>query len=126
MEIFFSANVDEVPHIALLINVDWFQLYKQFAYSVGAIYLTNLNLLHQLRYHRENVLVVGIIPGPHEPKLHINSYLETLVVELLDLMKGIKMHTPQGEKEIKAYLICAACDIPASQKLALFWGACCK
>ena len=96
---FFPANIDEVPPIALLINVDWFQPYKHVAYSVGAIYLTNLNLPRQLRYRRENVLVVGIIPGPHEPKLHINSYLETLVDELLDLMKGIKMHTPPGLKK---------------------------
>ena len=119
---FFSANVDEVPPIALLINVDWFQPYKHVAYSVGAIYLTNLNLPRQLRYHLENILVVGIIPAPHEPKVHINSYLETLVDDLLDLMKGIIMHTPQGEKKIKAYLICAACDIPASRKLGGFLG----
>ena len=111
-----------MPPIALLINIDWFQPYKHVAYSVGAIYVTNLNLPRQLRYRRENILVVGIIPGPHEPKVHINSYLEILVDELLDLMKGIKMHTPHGEKVIKAYLTCAACDIPASRKLGGFLG----
>lgn len=57
-----------------LLNVDWFQPYKHISYSVGAIYLTILNLPRQLRYHREHTLVVGIIPGPHELKLHINSY----------------------------------------------------
>ena len=32
------------------------------------------------------------------------------------------MQTPQGLKEIKAMLICAACDIPASRKLGGFLG----
>ena len=55
--------------LGLLINVDWFQPYKHISYSVGAI----LNFPRQIRNHRENTIVVGIIPGPNEPKKHINS-----------------------------------------------------
>ena len=61
--------------IGLLINVKWFQPYKHVQYSVGAIHLVVLNLRH-LRYCRENMLLVGIIPGPREPSLDINSFLE--------------------------------------------------
>ena len=68
------------------------------------------------------MFVVGIIPGPHEPKLQMNSFLETLVKELLDLWKGIRMETPQGIIEVTAVLLCAACDIPASRKLGGFVG----
>ena len=38
-------------------------------YSVGVIYLSLNNLPRSLRYRRENVIIVGIIPGPSEPKL---------------------------------------------------------
>ncbi len=37
------------------------------------------------------MILVGIIPGPHEPSLHINSYLEPLVKKLILLWKGIDM-----------------------------------
>ena len=36
-------------------------------HAVGAIYLCILNLPQSERYKRENMLLVGIIPGPHEP-----------------------------------------------------------
>lgn len=77
------VDLGDVFTVALLLNVDWFQPYKHIGYSVGAIYITILNLPRQLRYRREHTLVVGIIPGPHEPKLHMNSYLEPLVEEPL-------------------------------------------
>ena len=67
-------DVGDVFTIALLLNVDWFQSYKHISYSVCAIYLTILNLPRQLRYCRKHTIVVGIIPGPYEPKLHMNSY----------------------------------------------------
>ena len=64
-------------------NVDWFQPYKHVQYSVGAIYLIVLNLPCNLRYYRkENMILVGIIPGPYEPSLGINSFLEPLVIDL--------------------------------------------
>lgn len=119
---FLSTDNQDMLTLAFLINVDWFQPYKHVAYSVGAIYLTILNLPRQIRYHRENTLVVGVIPGPHEPRLHMNSFLESLVEELLKLWKGVQMPTSQGLKEIKAILLCAACDIPASRKLGGFLG----
>ena len=47
--------------------------------SVGAMYLCVLNLSRQERYKRENMILVGIIPGPHEPSLSINPYLTPIV-----------------------------------------------
>jgi len=34
-----------------------------------------MNLPREERFKTENLIVVGIIPGPKEPKLHINSFL---------------------------------------------------
>ena len=65
-----------------MLNMDWFQPLKHSLYSVGALYMVLMNLPRSERFKPENVLLVGIIPGPHEPKLTINSYLEPLVAEL--------------------------------------------
>ena len=108
--------------IGLLINVDWFQPYTHIQYSVGAIYIAILNYPRQLRYLRENMLLVGIIPGPHEPTLHINSFLEPLVEELLLLWKGIEMDTTEGKQVVCAALLCNSSDIPATRKVAGFMG----
>ena len=49
------------------------------SYSTGAMYLTIQNLPRQERYRTENLLLVGILPGPSEPSLIMNSYLGTIV-----------------------------------------------
>ena len=46
------------------INVDWFQPFIHTQYSLGAIYLTVQNLPRELRYKEENVILVGLLPGP--------------------------------------------------------------
>ena len=84
--------------IGLLLSVDWFQPYKHVQYSVGAIYLVVLNLPRSLRYLRENMILAGIIPGPNELSLHINSFLEQLVAELNRLWKGVEIETMEGKQ----------------------------
>ena len=108
--------------LGLLINVDWFQPYKHIQYSVGAIYIAILNYPRHLRYLRENMILVGVLPGPHEPSLHINSYLEPLVRELISLWRGIEMDTTEGSKVIRAALLCNSSDIPATRKNGGFVG----
>ncbi len=54
----------------LMLNIDWFQPYKHTISSVGVIYL---NLPRTLRFKVENLIIVGIIPGPSEPQHDINS-----------------------------------------------------
>ena len=83
--------------IGLLLSVDWFQPFKHVQYSVGAIYLALLNLPRSLRYLRENMILAGIIPGPNEPNLHINLFLEQLVSELNKLWKGVEIQTNEGK-----------------------------
>ena len=74
------------PHnLGLLLNCDWFQPYDFTEYSVGVIYMVILNLPRSLRFKPENVIIVGIIPGPDEPSLTINSFLQPLVTELNEL-----------------------------------------
>lgn len=64
-----------------MLNVDWFKPHKHTEYSVGALYLTLMNL-RTMHFRQENVLLIGLIPGPKEPKRDINSILSPLVHEL--------------------------------------------
>ena len=98
-----------VPYsLSLKLNVDWFKLYEHTNYSVGVIYLTIDNLPRDKRFLVENVIIVGCIPGPREPKLNINSYLKPLVDELLELYHGIQknqyFHSPQLDVCLHLYL----------------------
>ena len=65
--------------LGLLLNVDWFNPYKHVEYSVGAMYVAILNFPRHLQYQKENMILAGIIPGPCELSLHMNSFLELLV-----------------------------------------------
>ena len=103
-------------------NVDWFNPYKHVEYSVGAMYVAILNFPRHLRYQKENMILAGIIPGPREPSLHMNSFLEPLVRDLLKLWRGVEMTTPDGEKTVRAALLCTASDVPATRKLGGFVG----
>ena len=45
------------------------------------------------------MILAGIIPGPNEPSLHINSFLEQLVAELNRLWKGVEIETMEGKQK---------------------------
>ena len=69
-----------------MLNLDWFQLYDGTVYSIGVIYATICNLPRDIRYRRENLLTLGILPGPNEVSLHkINHYLALIIDELESL-----------------------------------------
>lgn len=108
-------------NLALMLNVDWFEPFKDSPYAVGVIYLAVMNLPREERFRRHNVILVGIVPGPKEPSLHVNTFLSPLVDELLILWDGVEMSLHSGLKQlIRAMLLCVACDIPAGKKVCGF------
>lgn len=112
---------DSPYNLAVTLNVDWFQPYKRVKDSIGALYLCIANLPHSLRYKQENVVLVGIIPGPKEPKLTINSYLDPLVDELKEFWSGVNVILPSGNNiTVCVCLICVTCDVPAIRKVCGF------
>ena len=116
----FLYKLPLVPYSYLLcLNVDWFQLFKHTQYSIGAIYATIQNLPRTERYKPENVLLIGIIPGPKEPALSIDSFLQPLVNELNEYYsEGFLAFTPFNTHiRIRLALSCIACDIPATHKV---------
>ena len=47
-----------------------------------------MNLPRQDRFLQENVILVGVIPGPKVPPIHINFFLKSLVDDLKELLRG--------------------------------------
>ena len=108
--------------LGLVMNVDWFQPFDATNYSLGVIYLSVFNLPRDMRYKIHNIIVCCVIPGPNEPS-NMNPILEPLVCELQQLWKGVYVDIEHvGRKTLRAALLCNACDLPASRKVAGFVG----
>ena len=130
--------------LCFTLNIDWFQsfvhtrkyllfytycnyvcLFAFAEYSVGAIYLVIQNLPRSIRYKRENVILIGLMPGPKEPKLTVNSFLQPMVQGLKELWSGVTLSCPNSPFKhvfIRAALICCTCDVPATRKSCGFVG----
>ena len=59
------------------------------------------------------MILAGIIPGPNMLSLHINSFLEQLLVSL---WKGLVIEAMEGKQNFFAAVICNSCDILACRK----------
>ena len=97
---------------AFLLNVDWFQPFKHQTYSVAVMYLWVMNLPRHIRFKRENIVLLGLIPGTTEPSL---TYLTPNVSDLLRLWGGVNFNTyDHGHQTIRGALLCH------------LWSSCCK
>ena len=88
----------------LMLNCDWFQPFKHTQFSVGVLYFAIENLPRDIRFERENILVVGIIPGPSEPKMCINTYLKPIIDDLQKLWRGVVVNI-KGHQFVLHYLV---------------------
>lgn len=110
-------------NFAFHLNIDWFQPFKHTTHAEGGAYLTVLSLPREEHHLQENVILSGIIPGPKEPSLLVNSVLKPFVNEMLDLWNGIVMNTRQGlDILVRGALLCCGCDVPAARKVCGFLG----
>lgn len=93
--------------------------------SIGMITLMCLNLPPHLRYRPENIFLVGIIPGPNEPRWHlVNCYLMPLVDDFLIFWEPGVWFTRTSSYPNGRFVLCAivvvVCDCPAARKVAGF------
>ena len=104
-----------------MLNLDWFQPYEGIIHNISVIYAAICNLPRDIRFKRENLLTLGLLPGLNEVSLHkINYYLALIVDELEFLWDGITLNRTyecQGGKYICVALILISCDIPAARKI---------
>jgi hypothetical protein len=107
-----------------MLNVDWMQPYDHTPYSVGVLYLVLMNFPRSECFKQRNIFLVGIIPGPNEPRNNIHSFLTPLVDELMKLWEeGVNLRHSGSlviPERFRAALLCVACDIPASKKVCGF------
>ena len=109
-----------------MLNLDWFQPFKNSQYSVGVIYAVICNLSRSERFKPYNILTLAIIPGPHEPKLHeINHYLYPIINQLIQLWNGynIQTHEYNNSRFVCGAIIGSSNDVPAARKLCGFISA---
>ena len=73
----------------VVLIVDRFQAIKGCIHSMGAVWLTILNLLRDIRYLYENTILLMLPPGPHEPSLEqLNECMDPIALDLNDMYKG--------------------------------------
>ena len=107
-----------------------FQLFDGVAFScstynliVGVIYLVTLNLPRAIRYRIENIILVGIIPGPKGPPLSLKFISGPMVEELQEFWYGKEVNLEKGGSIfIRLTIAFIACDIPALRKVTGFIG----
>jgi hypothetical protein len=123
----FMKRPDNEGRLVFSLCMDGFNPYQMKEagkkVTTGAIYMVCLNLPPAIRYKVENIYLVGIIPGPHEPSLHqINHLLFPVVNDLLELWHhGIFLNkTPlhQCGRRVRCALGPLVCDLPAARQMS--------
>ena len=112
-------------NLSLMLNVDSFNPFDGTPYSAGVIYFVVQNFPRSERFKFENIILAGIIPGPREPKKHMNTFLSPIVKDLQQLYTGVIMPNPTsfcGTTLIRAVVSCVSCDSPATRKVCGFYS----
>ena len=116
---YFSDHRD----IALGLATDGVNPWRRRKSTFWPILLFNFNLPPEERFHDNNAICIGEVPGPEKPK-DMDSFLYPLVQELLKLSVGVRAYDAV-DKEIftlRAYLITVFGDIPAVSMLLWMKG----
>lgn len=129
-EKFFSiSDKNGEGRLLFSLAIDWFNANHsgpaKKTWSIGAIYLACLNLPPSIRFRRENICLIGIIPGPKKPHgTQIDHFMQPLAEELLQFWTtGIwyeqtALH-PKGRR-IRGALGPLVCDLDACRAIAGF------
>jgi len=100
--------------IVLGLSTDGFGPFKHCTKTAWPIILFNYNLPPEERFQKDNIISVGIIPGPKKPG-DCDSFLWPLVQELLQLAIGVTAFDALSKTSFRlcAYLFLVFGDIPA-------------
>lgn len=107
---FFQQPTD----IALGLSTDGFAPFRWRKKTCWPLILFNYNLPPEVRFHLNNVLSLGVIPGPKKP-VDFDSFLWPCVQELLRLEVGVHAYDSLSDEfvALRAFLILVFGDIPA-------------
>ena len=116
---YFSDHRD----IALGFATDGFAPFKKRKHTAWILLIFNYNLPPDERFRKDNILCVGIIPGPKKP-WNADSFIYPLVRELLQLATGVSAYDALSREvfALHAYVIAGFGDIPAVSMLMRMKG----
>jgi hypothetical protein len=121
---------DNPQDIALGLATDGFTLFKRRRRGLSTawpVIIITYNFHPRIRNHLENVICIGVIPGPRQCK-DLNSFLIPLLDELLELESGVECSVPPAPDCVgsnfvfRAFVIMLFGDIPAIAKLLMMKG----
>ncbi|CEL58469.1 hypothetical protein RSOLAG1IB_12138 [Rhizoctonia solani AG-1 IB] len=113
----------EEHEVALGITLDGACPFKRRTNTCWPILIINYNLPPEERICVENMICVGVIPGPQCPN-DINSFLQPLIDELRELARGVAAVDVNQRKlfSLRAHPLTIFGDIPALTKVLEFIG----
>lgn len=116
---FFSQPTD----IALGLSSDGFGPFKSRKKTCWPLLAFNYNLKPHIRFRLKNLICLGVIPGPLQPK-DIGSFLRPFIDELEDLARGVPAYDALNNRPfcLHAYLLDCFGDMPAVAKLMYMKG----
>jgi len=111
---YFSNHHD----IALGFATDSFAPFKKQKQTAWILLVFNYNLPPDECFQKDNILCVGILPGPKKPQ-DADSFIYPLMQELLELATSVSAYDALSCSifALRAYLITAFGDIPAISML---------
>jgi hypothetical protein len=105
---------DSPTDVALGLSTDGYAPFRRRMKTAWPLLVFNYNLPPEIRFHLDNVMCLGVIPGPNKPK-DFDSFLWPLVTELLELELGVEAWDAHDKHrvQLRAFLLLVFGDIPA-------------
>ena len=109
--------------IALGLSTDGYGIFTHSQATAWPLILFNYNLPPETRFHSDNLLPLGVIPGPNKPA-DIDSFLIPLAGELFQLAAGVKAYDVLSRSffNLHAFLLIIFGDFPAVSMLMKMKG----
>jgi hypothetical protein len=109
--------------VALGLSTDGYGIFTCGQATAWPLIVFNYNLPPQICFHSENILTLGVIPGPNKPG-DIDSFLVPLANELFQLASGVEAFDVLSGSTFKlhAFLLLVFGDFPAVAMLMKMKG----
>lgn len=109
--------------IALGLSTDGVAIFRKRSHTSWPLVIYNYNLPPDIRFHKKNLISLGVIPGPKKP-WDMDSFIWPLAEELLQLKIGVKAFDvlTMQSFSLHAYLIVGGGDMPAISLLMCMKG----
>jgi hypothetical protein len=105
----------EDPRDVLLISMtDGFQLFKRGKHTTWPLIFINANLDPAFRYHMDNVICAGLIPGPKKPR-DFDSFMFVVTEELQHAAIGVRTYDAVDDEmfDLRVFSPYGCGDMPA-------------